>query len=124
MNINIKATNMELTQAIKDFAHDKISAMEKFISAREKDGALAKVEVGLISKHHHSGNIFRAEIQLDIPSKRGGVFRAVVEDFDLYVAIDKARDEIKSEIERNQGKRKSLFLRGAQKLKGLFRSHY
>ena len=65
LKIDIQGTNMELTEAIKAYINEKIGSLEKYY-----DGILvARVDVGLTTKHHQKGNIFRAEVNLEVPQK-------------------------------------------------------
>jgi len=115
MNINLKATNMELTQAIRDYAERKVNSLEKFIKD-EQNTTQAWVEVGKINRHHQSGDIFRAEINLKLPL---GSLRSVVEKNNLYAAIDDAREEMKREIRKLKTKHLVKERRGARILKKL-----
>jgi ribosomal subunit interface protein len=58
MNIAIKATHLDLTPAIKEYAEEKVGNLEKFIQPIE-----AKIELERDRKHH-SGEVFRAEVTL------------------------------------------------------------
>lgn len=123
ININIKGTEIELTPAIKDYIQKKVGSLDKFIAEHEKPDTKTQVwvEVGVSTKHHQTGNIFRAEIQIDIPHFKGGKgIRAESEREDLYVAIDEARDEIQEELCRINDKKISLVRRGARKFKQMF----
>ena len=109
---NIKATNMELTEAITEYLTKKVSALEKFI--KEETEALANIDIGKISNHHHKGDIFCAEVNLTIDGKK---FRVKVEKDDLYAAIDKMKDDIVHEVQRAKRKEFSLLKKGHQKIK-------
>jgi putative sigma-54 modulation protein len=103
MKIDIKGTNMELTEAIKDYVNDKIGSLDKFF-----DGILeARVEVGLTSKHHQKGNIFRAEVNLDVPRKHN--LRAEAEREDLYMAINEVKEELQRQIKKLKEKMHGSF---------------
>ncbi|MBX4206436.1 HPF/RaiA family ribosome-associated protein, partial [Candidatus Parcubacteria bacterium] len=54
MRINIKATGIELTPAITDYAERKVAMLDKYI-ARGTD-AVAQIEVGKSTRHHKSGD--------------------------------------------------------------------
>jgi len=98
MKINIKSTNLDLTPALKEYIEDKIGSVKKFLERWDPEGVVeAWVEVGRTTKHHHKGNVFRAEADLRVPGK---VLRAEDEDFDIRVAIDRVRDKLKREIEK------------------------
>ncbi len=103
MQIDIKGTNLELTEAIKDYINEKIGSLEKFY-----DGILiARVDVGLTTKHHQKGNIFRAEVNLDVPQKH--VLRAAAEREDLYMAINQVKDELQRQLKKFKEKKRGLF---------------
>ena len=119
MNINIKATNMELTDAIRDYVGKKIDSLEKFISQRGSN-AQVQVEVGKTTHHHQKGDVFRAEINISL-SGNSYQFRAESETEDLYAAIDLARDEMERELTHFKGKKQALYKRGAKTLKSLLK---
>ncbi|HDQ22776.1 MAG TPA: ribosome-associated translation inhibitor RaiA [Candidatus Uhrbacteria bacterium] len=103
MQIHIKGTNLELTDAIKNYAHEKISSLEKFY-----DGVLiARVEVGVTTKHHQKGNIFRAEANLEVPQKYN--LRAEAEKEDLYMAINEVKDDLQRQIKKFKEKKRGNF---------------
>jgi putative sigma-54 modulation protein len=94
MQIDIKGTNLELTEAIKDYVNEKIGSLDKFF-----DGILeARVDIGLTTKHHQKGNIFRAEVNLEVPRKHN--LRAESEREDLYMAINEVKDELQRQIKK------------------------
>lgn len=92
MIITIHGTGMELTPAIREYAEEKITSLEKFFDKITK----AEIDLGMQSHHHNKGDIFYAEVTLDIP---GRVLRVVKEEPDLYKAIDKVKDHLKVELE-------------------------
>lgn len=97
MKIDIKGTNMELTEAIKDYVNEKIGGLDKYF-----EGILAaRVEVGLTSKHHQKGNIFRAEVNLEVPQQ---LLRAEATKDDLYIAINEVKEELKGQITKYKEK--------------------
>ena len=98
MKISIMGTNMELTQAIKDYVDEKIGGLEKFY-----DNILeARVEVGVTTKHHQKGDIFRAEVNLEVPQKH--VLRASTEREDLYLAINEVKSDLQRQIKKYKEK--------------------
>ncbi len=110
MKINIKATGIELTPAITSYAEKRVLSLEKYLTGAES--IVAQVEVGKTTKHHRSGEVFRAEVHL---SGAGTDLYAVSEKDDLYAAIDEVKDELAREIEHSKGKR-SAIIRKSQKL--------
>lgn len=115
MNTNIKATNMELTDAIKDYVNSRISSIEKFVM---KDGAHVNVEVGKTTNHHKNGDVFKAEIEI---RSDGNVFFAQAETDDLYKAIDMAREDVVRELTSTKDRNTSLFRRGARSVKKMLK---
>lgn len=118
MQIKIKATNIELTDAIRAYVEEKIKSVEKFLVAHEKEEVLTEAEIGKTTKHHNTGEVFRAEVMIRV---RGKQFRAVSEKDDLYAAIDDVRDELVREINSIKGKDRTLIRRGAGMVKNLLR---
>ena len=115
MNINIKTTNISLTPAIKDYVEKKVLSLEKFIHD-SPENVRAEVEVGKISNHHKSGDIFRAEAKLAF--KRKEIY-VVAEKDDLYASIDEMRAKAERECVALKDKKQTLAKRGAAKIKKL-----
>lgn len=89
----IKGTNMELTEAIKQYVERKL---ESLVSICEKYSPCdVAVEVGKTSQHHQKGEVFYAELNMTIP---GAVLRATSTMDDLYAAIDDVKDELKRQL--------------------------
>jgi putative sigma-54 modulation protein len=92
MNINIKATKFELTDAIRDYVQSKVDMLEKFLGDLPVINCDFEVEkVGSSNK----GDVFRAEINLQIPKDLLRVEKAAS---DLYKAIDKVKDHMEEMI--------------------------
>ncbi len=94
MRIDIKATNLELTDAIRDAVQKHMDEMDK-ITARFGDVVRGEVEVGKTSQHHAKGDIFRAEVHVRLPGK--AVYAEAVNE-DLYVAINDAKKDAERQI--------------------------
>lgn len=97
MKIILKGTNIDLTPSIKTFIDDKIGSLAKFMSDKEADLAEARVEIGKPSRHHRSGFVYMAEVNLRIG---GRLLRAVTEHLDLHTAVDQARDELDRQLNK------------------------
>lgn len=96
MNLDIKATNLELTPAIKQYIETKVSGLSRFLEKWEKLGSVnAKFELAKISNHHNKGEVFNAELNLNLGEK---MLRAEHSGDDAYKAIDKVKDIMKEEI--------------------------
>lgn len=114
MIITIKATNIELTPAIRDYAEEKINSLNKYLNHFDPESVTAKVEVGKTTKHHQKGLIFRAEVNLTVPRN---FFRAEEETADLYASIDAVHDELKRQIVSLKEKTVKEKVRRARKAK-------
>jgi ribosomal subunit interface protein len=98
MKITIKATGLELTPSIKEFIEDKVGSVQKFLQRFDENNAvLANVEIGRPSTHHKKGEVYFAEININVPKK---VLRAKSENADIRVAINDAKDILKREIDK------------------------
>ena len=117
MNISIKATGIELTDALRDYVNEKVGSLEKFLSFDES-AVMAAVEIGKTSNHHKLGDFFRAEINLNIP---GGSLRTEAEESDLYAGIDVAKDKMAQEIREMNRRKNTLVKRGGRLLKRILR---
>lgn len=117
MNIKTRAVNFELTDAIDEYVNKKVSSLGKFIS--NSDSLLCEVEIGRTTKHHNSGDIFKAEINILVPG--GNQVYAVAEESELYTAIDIVRDEAERVIVSQKNKKDTLYRRGSAQIKNLLK---
>lgn len=115
MNINIKATNMELTDAISDYVSKRLYSIEKFSKGGEVSGY---VEVGKTTNHHKQGDVYKAEFSIDM---NGEHFFSNSEQSDLYAAIDDAKEEISRTISQNKDRKQTLYKRGAISVKKMIK---
>ena len=104
MQIIIKTKNLELTEDLKSFVEKKFMTLKKFIDVLratepEKGKTLAElfVEVEKETEHHKSGKIFSVKARFVLPGKS---LIALYKADDPMKAIDGARDEMKTEIEK------------------------
>ena len=100
MQINIKATNIELTPKIKDYVQEKMDMLEKYLGRVEVIDA--KFEVAMTTRHHNKGEIYRAEANLAVT---GDLLRVEKTEKDLYKAIDKVKDHLVRSIKRYKEKK-------------------
>ncbi|MBX4189986.1 ribosome-associated translation inhibitor RaiA [Candidatus Parcubacteria bacterium] len=101
MTIDISTKNITLDNPLRVFVEEKIGALEKMISSP----AEARVEIGKPSRHHRSGPIFYAEVNLRVDGK---LLRGESSHDDLRTAIDQARDELKIQLKKLKEKKKDL----------------
>ncbi len=100
MNIQIKATKMELTPAIRDYIQEKMDMLEKYLN-----GILVRncdVEIGLTVGGQHHGKIFFCEVNLNVPK---GFLRVRKEEEKIYKAIDKVKDHLERAVIKYKGKK-------------------
>lgn len=95
LSIKIKATNMELTDAIKQFVYEKLDGLDKFYPQ------LQLLEVELKADDKHRKGYFYAEINATVPGK---LLRATEKNEDLYAAIDLSKDAIERQLRKRAGK--------------------
>ncbi len=96
MNLDIKATNLELTPAIKTYIEEKVSGLSKFLVKWEKIGDVnARFELAKTTNHHNKGEVFHAELNINLGEQ---MIRAEHSADDAYKAIDKVKDIIKEEL--------------------------
>lgn len=118
MKINIKATDITLTPAIEEYLDKKLESVEKLINKNDS-GVMCDIEVGRTTHHHKTGDVFRAEINLQTEGK---TFYASAEKDDLYAAIDEMKDEIKHKLSSFKTKKETLFRRGGAKVKAILKN--
>ena len=100
MKIQIKATNLELTPAIRAFVEEKMNMVDKYFG--EITPTMCQFEVDLVSHHHHKGDIFRAEVNLEVP---GELLRVEKTEGDLYKAIDKVKEHLVEVVKKYKEKK-------------------
>ena len=102
MNINIKATNLELTPAIRQYVEVKFGGLSRFLQKLEKEGEVnIFIEIARSTHHHHKGDVFYAEANLKLPGRN---LRAEHQDWNIRVAIDKVRDKLQQKIKKYKEK--------------------
>lgn len=116
--LNIKATHFDLNNEVREYIESKIDSLDKFIDATEKDLAIYNVEVGKTTTAQHTGNIFRAEINLSV---HGKMYRTESIKDHLFSAIDEAIHELEHQLLHYKNKRNTLFRRGANKIKNILK---
>jgi len=95
MQIDIEATNLELTPILREYIEEKIGRLSKFLARFEEDSVHVRVEVARLTRHHRHGNIYHAEANLHFP---GGMLRAEHQAENVRAAIDKVKGLLQREI--------------------------
>lgn len=110
IQINIKATNIALTNDIDEYVNKKLKPLNKFL----RDENSLHVELAAESKHH-TGPRFRAEITI-LP--RPGIYADAAGE-DLYEAIDLCLPKIKEQLLKKKDRTVSLRRRLGSKRKDI-----
>ena len=113
MKINIKTTGIDLTDALSSYVDEKVHQIEKVIDETD-ESVLCEVEIGVTTKHHQSGEIFKAEINLHTAGKD---YRAEAEKEDLYVAINDVKEQIMKSASQHRSRLRTLLRRGSISVK-------
>lgn len=100
MKINIKATNLELNEKSKDFIQEKMDMLDKYLGSITPTNC--DVEVALTTRHHEKGDIYKAEINLQLP---GEMLRVEKEEDELRKAVEKAKDHMVRSITKHKEKK-------------------
>lgn len=115
-NINIKTTHFTQSAAIEGVLEKRLKTLEKFLPDRETM-LVCDVELERLAGQE-TGRIFRAEINLQVG---GTLLRAEATAERMEDAIEEAKNELKTALVRTNGKRQSLFRRGAKRIKDMLR---
>lgn len=122
MKITIKGTNIKLSDSIYNYINKKINELEKFVenvgeegTGKQNPSVEAWVEVGRTTKHHRTGDVYRAEVQVRLPGAEG--IRADSTQWDLHQAIDEAKDEMQRQLKRYKRKQSARGKRSSRKMK-------
>ena len=96
MQVVIKGKNIEITEALRDHARQKVAKIEKL------DLGFKEIEVKLVVEKNPSIQVNQiAELTLFGNSR---ILRATERDRDMYVAIDKAVSKLQRQIKKYHGK--------------------
>lgn len=117
MQIKFTKTSPEVTEAVKDYLNKKLTYLANLVDKHDVN-AICEVNLERTTDHHKEGNVFYAEVNLTVGGKQ--LYAAATKE-SLYAAIDDVKDTISDEFKKFKNKRATLFRRGAQKIKNLFR---
>lgn len=118
INFHIKTKDLDLTPEITSQVHEKLGVIEKFLAPSGDQKVLAEIEIGLRSKHHQKGDVYRAEANVTCD---GDMFRASTNASSISAALDELKDEIGKTIRRKKGKGFDLRRSGARLIKNILR---
>jgi len=120
ININLKATNMPLSDQLSDYVVKRVTNLGKLLKKIKELGGevLVNFEVEKTTNHHRSGQVYRAECRIVIDGKQ---YYAEFKDENLYAAVDGVKDIVLRDIKKDREKKQALYKRGAQKMKDILR---
>ena len=99
MKIRLKGTHLELTEAIKNYVQEKMDSTEKYLG--DVQVINCDFEVEKILPGQHKGEVFRAEVNLQVAHELLIVEKT---EEDLYKAIDKVKDHLELVIKKYKEK--------------------
>ncbi len=114
MKIITKGINIDITEPVRDYLYKKMSSIEKFINEDTK----VEVELEKTTNHHKSGDIFRAKV---LVWNKGKMNKAEKTSDNMYSSIDLVQEELFNMLSNKKDKKQTLFRKGAQKIKNLFK---
>ncbi|MDD4073915.1 MAG: ribosome-associated translation inhibitor RaiA [Candidatus Pacebacteria bacterium] len=106
MEIKIKTTNIEITEYLKKLVNSKAKKIDKLLS--DYSGLILEVELDKTTKHHQKGDIFRAEMQVQVP--KGKLLRSVSKKENFRSSLSEAEKDLIIQIKKYKDKN-SLELR-------------
>ncbi len=105
MRINLKSSNLEMTEALERYIEEKVNMIEKYLGGIEVINCDFAIEKAVGDQN--KGKIFRAEINLQVPRE---LLRVEKTEADMYKAIDKVKDHlvllVKKYKEKNRDKKR------------------
>ena len=90
-----KGRNLEITDAMRNYAEEKLERLERFFD-HIVDG-----KVIMSYNHHNGGTPARVEVQLNVPH---GIVRAEENGVDTYAAVDLVVDKLERQLKRFKGR--------------------
>jgi putative sigma-54 modulation protein len=114
MKIIVKGINIDITNSVEDYLYKKLSSVEKFLH----DDTKVDVELEKTTNHHKTGDIFRAASHV---WNNGKISKAEKTSANMYSSIDLMQEELFNILSNKKNKKITLFRKGAQKIKNLFK---
>lgn len=117
-NISIVCKDFELTDSIKIYVQEKMSSLNKFFNI-ESDSIIFKIKLGKTTNKQSHGKIFFIDVGIKTPKKNFGCYE---ESEDIYVAVDRVKDELSRSIIQFKNKVISTSRREDKKIKNELRT--
>ncbi|KKR09676.1 MAG: hypothetical protein UT37_C0013G0013 [Parcubacteria group bacterium GW2011_GWA2_39_18] len=115
MQLNIKGTNLEVTQSVHEYVNKKVEDLAHFFSDNLENAKIF-VEIGRTTQHHNKGDVFRAEITIKVG---GEPIRAEATAGEWHAAFDLAKEEMSLKVVKFKNKKDTLYKKGVRVLKNL-----
>ncbi len=113
MNIQTKATNVRLTNGIKEYLDKRLKSLDRLVDP-DDTSIQCRVEVEKTTERHRRGDIYRSEINMKIA---GASFRAEATAEKLFDAIDESKAQMAKELRRHKKKHVKSVRKGGAKIK-------
>lgn len=118
MDIQHKRTQYEPTADVLALVEKKLFSLSEKYLGEKSEAARAYVELGKAIGSHQTGNIWRAELNLDTEGER---FRAEAVRSKITDAIDAASKELARELRRTKRKNEAFVKKGGAVIKSILR---
>jgi len=117
MEIQIKATNIKLTNDISAYLDKRLKMLDRLIDPNDTS-VKCQVEVEKTTKHHRAGEVYRSEVNLHIA---GAKFRAESTKEKLFDAIDETKSQMHKELRRHKSRQNKSVRKGGAEIKKLLK---
>lgn len=117
IKINIKATDIELDQDLRDYVEKKVTKFGKLLQ-EQPDEAFVYFEVARTTMGQQQGDIYRADCSVEISGQK---YYAQSEKSDIKMAVDDVKNKLFREIRNSKNKHTSFIRRGGAALKRMMR---
>ena len=121
INVNIKATNMDLSDSLTDYVVTKVTNLGRLLKKLQEAGGEVSFnfEVAKTTNHHKAGQVYKADCSIMIDGEQ---FYSSSEKEDIYEAVDDCKDQVFRKIKKGKEKNRSSFMKGAHRLKEMMKS--
>ena len=118
MKLTLKGTQLDITSALELYLRDKVIVpLEKRLKGHPKAGTvIVDIELAREGRHHHKGEVFRAEATVSMPPRQR--IRIVEKAEDIRAAIDLLEEALMRKLELVKGKTILAHRRIQRKVKG------
>ncbi len=114
MKTDIKFTDIEPDEKLREYAQKKADSFEKFLKNKDPNAIACYMELRRQTKHLKGDDVCTAEVTLEVEGK---IYRASKDEPNFKKAIDKVKDDILQELRVDKEKSMHLYKKGAKKIK-------